>query len=151
MWQVLVPPVGTVFEQPQLARRVVDGEGAHVRCMVERRSQRERIFRHCVQKLMIGMNRQKGGIQDLSGQLRLVHLTGRRMEAADIDPFAVALSHSESRAMGHELEAGVSAEVHVEVLCLARQGGERKDKKQAECAALDHHFLAVTAWVQLSP
>jgi hypothetical protein len=85
------------------------------------------------------------------------------MEAADIDPFAVAFSNSEGGAVRYKFEACISSEVHIKVFRLARQSGERKEEQQAECAAATHvearkqsgekmhHFLAGTACVQLSP
>src|ERR1700722_3413094 len=105
---------------------------------------------------MLGINGKKGGIRDLSGKLRLVHFAGGRMEAADIDPLAVAFSNSEGGAVSYEFEACISPEVHVKIFGLACQSGEREEEEKADCAATDeqarkqsgekiHHFLAGTA------
>jgi hypothetical protein len=99
---------------------------------------------------MIGVNNKKGGIQDLSGKLRLAHDAGCSIEPADIDPFAVALSHSVSGALAYVLKARIGTEVHKEVAALshgglASQSGDRKDKKQAERAAIPSHVLDLLA------
>ena len=123
---------GNGIEEAQLTRRVIDGKSTHVRCVVEWRPQGERIFRDRIQKSMIGMNREKRGIRDLSGQLRLAHFPGCGMEPADIDPFAVALSNSDGGAVAYELEAGVGAEVHKEIVAglgLTSRRGKSKGEK----------------------
>src|SRR5271165_3498289 len=102
----------------QLAGCRIDGEGAHIRCVIEIRSQRERVFCGYVKESLVRMHRKERGINDLRREFGFAHFPGCGLKAADIDALTVASSRRQ--AFLHIGEAGVGAEVH-EVL--GRWGG----------------------------
>src|SRR4029077_21109335 len=77
-------------QQMQLAGRGIDGECAHVRLMIEVRTERSRVLRRDVEVSLVGMNRKERRVRDFRGKFGLAYLPRCRLETTDIDSPAVA-------------------------------------------------------------
>src|SRR6202047_2475798 len=98
--------------------------------MIERRFHGKRVFADGVKEAMVGRNCQEGRIDNLRSQLGLTELTRGRMEAGDINSFAMTLSKSIRLAVMHPLEPGISASVDKEIVVLSRcsRAGQNRDR-----------------------
>src|SRR5690242_11181559 len=74
---------GGGIQPPQLARRLVNGKGAYVRRMIERRSPREWVFADGVKQTMVWRNREERWVDPFSRKLGFADFASRGMEAAD--------------------------------------------------------------------
>ena len=118
--QVLVPPDGSVIKQPQLPGLRIDRKRTYVRRMVQRRSQRVRVFDYGVEEFVVRMNHQKGRIDDLGCQLRLAQLSGSRVETSNINTLAVALAQSLRLVVPHILEPRIRTGINEVLVALRR-------------------------------
>ena len=136
MKQVLGAAGRGSIQQTQLSGRLIDGESADIRRMIQGWPQRERVFADRVKEAMVRRNSKERGIHHLCSQLGLAEFAGGGMEAADINSLALTLPHSPRLAVMHVLESGVGADVHEEVIVLSGyslDSQEREGDKQTEC------------------
>ena len=111
---------GNGVEKAELSGHGVDCVRAHVRRVIDGRTDRERIFADGVQILVIGRDGEERRIHHFGRELRLAQLTGGCVETANIDPLAFALANAPGLAVVNIFESSISAEKDEVVVALRR-------------------------------